>query len=58
MSLKKAPKHIQLAVDLIDLLETNQIEAHIAVQALEIVLNDFKKKQVTEQEAGNANKQT
>ncbi len=54
MSLEKAPKHIKLAVDLIDILESNGIDPETAVQALEIVLKDFKKQQVeaVEQKTG------
>ena len=45
VSLADAPKPVQLAVDLIQLLEENQIETEMAIEALEIVLNDFQKKQ-------------
>lgn len=44
MSLEKAPKHVQLAVDLIDLLETNDVDNKTAVKALQIVLVDFQRK--------------
>lgn len=44
MSLKDAPEHIQLAVDLIELLETNNIEPLTAKKALEIVLRDYEGK--------------
>lgn len=44
MSLNNAPKHIQLAVDLIELLEENQIDDQTVVAALEIVLKDYKTK--------------
>lgn len=44
MSLEKAPEHIQLAVDLIELLETNNVGNQLAVDALEVVLEDFKSK--------------
>ncbi|MCV2402567.1 YbaM family protein [Marinomonas sp. C2222] len=44
MSLENAPKHIQLAVDLIELLETNNVSNQLAVEALELVLADFKNK--------------
>ncbi|MFT2111130.1 YbaM family protein [Marinomonas sp. 2405UD68-3] len=47
MSLDKAPKYIKLAVDLIDILETNEVDSETAIQALEIVLRDFKKRQAT-----------
>lgn len=39
-SLENAPKEIQLAVDLIYLLETNEIAPDIALKALEIVKQD------------------
>ncbi|TPE54478.1 DUF2496 domain-containing protein [Maribrevibacterium harenarium] len=45
MDLESAPDHIKLAVDLIELLETNEVDINVAVKALEIVLNDFKNKQ-------------
>jgi len=45
ISLQNAPEAVQLAVDLIQLLEENNIETEVAVDALQIVLNDFKKKQ-------------
>ena len=42
--LSEAPQSVQLAVDLIQLLEDNQIQAEVAVDALKIVINDFEKK--------------
>ncbi|WP_427978575.1 pleiotropic regulatory protein RsmS [Agarivorans sp.] len=44
MSIETAPKHIQLAVDLIQLLEENQIAPELALQALAIVTEDYKNK--------------
>lgn len=44
--LADAPKSVQLAIDLIQLLEENQIKTELAIEALQIVLNDFKKKQI------------
>ncbi|MFT6985936.1 MAG: hypothetical protein ACJAT7_001757 [Psychromonas sp.] len=44
-SLSDAPKALQIAVDLIQLLEENQIETSVAIEALDIVLKDFKTKQ-------------
>lgn len=44
MSLEHAPKHIQLAVDLIEILESNNVDDKTAIAALEIVLNDYKDK--------------
>lgn len=43
-SLADAPPAVQLAVDLIELLEQNKIDNNTAIEALEIILNDFKKK--------------
>jgi len=43
-TLDQAPPHIQLAVDLIELLESNQVDNQLAVAALEIALSDFKQK--------------
>ncbi|MCE0556367.1 MULTISPECIES: YbaM family protein [unclassified Motilimonas] len=51
MSLTNAPKHIQLAVDLIQLLEENQIDMNTAVAALEVVLTDCKNKQASNNKA-------
>ncbi|MDO6684861.1 MULTISPECIES: pleiotropic regulatory protein RsmS [unclassified Agarivorans] len=44
MSLSSAPKHVQLAVDLIQLLEENQIEPEVVLKALEIIGNDYQHK--------------
>lgn len=44
-SLKEAPQEIQLAVDLIYLLETSEIAPDIVLKALEIVKNDYLAKQ-------------
>jgi hypothetical protein len=43
--LADALESVQLAVDLIQLLEGNEIDKQVAVDALEIVLKDFKNKQ-------------
>lgn len=43
-SLADAPPAVQIAVDLIQLLEDNNIDSKTAVEALQIVLNDFQKK--------------
>ena len=45
ISLADAPPSIKLAVDLIELLEGNQIEIEVAIEALQIVINDYKNKQ-------------
>ncbi|OCH15543.1 hypothetical protein A6E05_12500 [Aliivibrio sp. 1S165] len=42
--LDHAPDDIKLAVDLIYLLENNNVDKQTAISALEIVLNDYKKK--------------
>ncbi|QFI38284.1 DUF2496 domain-containing protein [Moritella marina ATCC 15381] len=44
MSLENAPKHIQLAVDLIQLLEENQMAADTVIKALAVVQQDFQRK--------------
>ncbi len=44
-ALDSAPDEIKLAVDLIYLLESNQVEVNTALAALEIVMSDLKKKQ-------------
>jgi hypothetical protein len=44
MDLKDAPTHVQLAVDLIELLETNNVSNKVAVEALTLVLADFQAK--------------
>ncbi|WP_432452768.1 MULTISPECIES: pleiotropic regulatory protein RsmS [unclassified Agarivorans] len=44
MSLNQAPKHIQLAVDLIQLLEQHNLEAQTVLDALEIVNQDYQRK--------------
>lgn len=43
-SLDSAPEEIKLAVDLIYLLESNEIDPNIALEALKIVEADLKKK--------------
>jgi hypothetical protein len=40
-TLSQAPQHIQLAVDLIYLLETNEIDPNTALAALKIVEHDL-----------------
>ena len=42
--LTDAPIAVQIAVDLIQLLEENKIETKTAVEALQIALTDFQKK--------------
>ncbi|NQZ51195.1 MAG: pleiotropic regulatory protein RsmS [Moritella sp.] len=44
MSLENAPKHIKLAVDLIQLLEENQMPTETVVKSLSIVQQDFQRK--------------
>ncbi|RLM03293.1 uncharacterized protein DUF2496 [Gibbsiella quercinecans] len=44
MSLEKAPAELQLAVDLIYLLECNEIAPATALAALEIVKRDYQAK--------------
>lgn len=45
MSLENAPKHIQLAVDMIQLFEENNIDTKTVLDALEIVNQDYQRKQ-------------
>mgnify|MGYP000022177972 FL=1 len=44
MSLENAPPEVKLAVDLIELLETNQIAPELALAALAIVRQDYERK--------------
>ncbi|MBV7436074.1 pleiotropic regulatory protein RsmS [Aeromonas encheleia] len=44
MSLENAPPEVKLAVDLIELLETNQIDPALALAALAIVQRDYERK--------------
>lgn len=44
MSLENAPPEVKLAVDLIELLETNQIDPALALAALAIVQRDYQLK--------------
>jgi hypothetical protein len=44
-SLVDASPSIKLAVDLIQLLENNQIETEVVLQALKIVTKDYQRKQ-------------
>lgn len=41
MSLENAPDDVKLAVDIIELLESNQIAPEIVLSALEIVRQDY-----------------
>lgn len=42
--LSEAPIEVQIAVDLIQLLEDNKIDNKIAIKALQIALTDFESK--------------
>ncbi|WP_421203192.1 pleiotropic regulatory protein RsmS [Aeromonas enteropelogenes] len=44
MSLENAPPEVKLAVDLIELLETNRIDPALALTALAIVQQDYQRK--------------
>lgn len=44
MSIENAPDHVKLAIDLIELLESNHIDNQVAIDALTITLKDFKRK--------------
>lgn len=41
MSLKEAPKHVQIAVDLIMLLEENNVNPDDVLKAIKIVEHDY-----------------
>lgn len=51
-SIEQADKEIQLAVDLIYLLETNNIETELALKALKIVERDLLNKMEKEKQSG------
>lgn len=53
-SLKDASVEIQLAVDLIYLLETSEIDTDIVLKALEIVKHDYLAKQAAETACASA----
>ncbi|MFD1007370.1 MULTISPECIES: pleiotropic regulatory protein RsmS [Oceanisphaera] len=44
MSLNEAPAEVQLAVDLIELLELNQVAPDLALKALAMVTADYERK--------------
>lgn len=44
MNLNQAPAEVQLAVDLIELLEVNRVEPDLALAALAMVARDFERK--------------
>lgn len=44
--LDNAPEHIKLAIDLIMLLEQEELDSQVVLDALEVVKNDYKKKLV------------
>ena len=53
-SLDNAPEDIKLAVDLIYLLESNEIDPETALSALEIVKSDLKAKVQAQKKANDA----
>ncbi|EEB45541.1 hypothetical protein PROVALCAL_02356 [Providencia alcalifaciens DSM 30120] len=53
--LENAPPEIQLAVDLIYLLESSEISPDIALKALDIVKRDYLSKQAAEAACQNSN---
>lgn len=53
LPIEQADKEVQLAVDLIYLLETNQIEPDVALKALKIVEQDLVSKQTKKQTVMN-----
>lgn len=48
MSLKEAPAHVILAVDLIEILENNRISPDIVLAALPLIQRDFERKQASQ----------
>ena len=46
MTLKNAPAYIQLAVDLIQILEENELDNETVLKALSIVTQDFESKNI------------
>ncbi|MGL5285833.1 Protein of unknown function [Aeromonas sp. RU39B] len=44
MSLEQAPKEVQLAVDLIELLENHRLPPELVLKALAIVERDYQRK--------------
>lgn len=44
MSLQQAPAHVVLAVDLIELLETNRIDVNTVLAALPLIERDYRRK--------------
>ncbi len=53
MSLETAPDEVKLAVDLIMLLEENAVPTHTALAALDIVRQDFLRKQAQQTPASD-----
>ena len=49
MSLETAPPEVKLAVDLIELLETNQLAPELVLAALAIVQRDYQRKLAEQQ---------
>ena len=45
-NLDNAPEHIKLAIDLIMLLEQEELDSQVVLDALEVVKSDYKKKLV------------
>lgn len=48
MSLKEAPAHVQIAVDLIMLLEENEVDPNDVLKAIKIVEQDYRNKLANE----------
>ncbi|MBW7983791.1 pleiotropic regulatory protein RsmS [Enterobacillus tribolii] len=44
MSLEQAPAEVQLAVDLIYLLESNEVEPEVVLAALDLIRKDYEAK--------------
>lgn len=56
MDLKDAPKAVQLAVDLIYLLESHHIDPQTVLEALDIVRQDYEKKEAHQSANSTLNK--
>ncbi len=54
MSLENAPKHVQLAVNLIQLLEENNISSEVVLAAIPLIQQDYQTKLAREAQAKDA----
>lgn len=54
MSLENAPKHVQLAVDLIQLLEENNISSEVVLAAIPLIQQDYQTKLARESQSATS----